>query len=203
MLKLYRRIICYSVAVAWGTLTLSILFEFAISNFLYGISKYLSNVMIGIFCSTLVVILTTYLQYKSEQSNLLNLLSTKTRQLVFRYSLAEIQLEENENVSGQYYSEQIDNLSVFLKEVNDITTELCFCQKKYNDLLERIIRSILKCRIVIHSDITVNPQEAINDFIKKTKNEIVIVCKNMLLMNVHEYDKKEFQRYIDENGDNR
>lgn len=203
MLKLYRRILCYSVAVALIALILSILFEFAISNYLYDILKYVSNVMIGIFCSTLVVILTTYLQYKAEQSNLLRLLSTKTRKLVFKYSLAEYEPEENENVSEHYFSKQIDELSVSLKDVNDITTELCFCRKKYNEQLEEIIRSILKCRIIAHSDVDLSPKEALSDLIKNSKNEIIIVCQNMLMMSVHEYDKKEFQRYIDENGDNR
>lgn len=77
MLKLYKKIIVWSAIIMIGAIILSIISESV------GLSSLISNYAIGIACSLFVVILTTSLQFITEEKKLESKLLLETNQVLF------------------------------------------------------------------------------------------------------------------------
>ena len=86
MLKLYKRTIIVSIWIFIILLTSSVTLKILFPN--NDTISFLQNYIIGITCSILVVIITTFLQYKSEYEKVMSEFTSVLRQAILNLTVA-------------------------------------------------------------------------------------------------------------------
>lgn len=201
MLKLYKKTFIACISMALFTFVVAIACKVIGVYWAPETFDFLSNFMIGICCSSLVVILTTYLQIKAEFSRLNSQFSSRIRFLAFRFSLCEIEPDEGETPSERYYAYITDELDKSFDEISESCSQLCFFKKEKDDLLTNIHRSVIKCKINAVMGDFPTQKERLASFILENKNEIISILNNALLLGLSFSDKESAEKYIKECGD--
>ena len=93
MLKLYKRTIIVSIWIFIILLTSSVTLKILFPN--NDTISFLQNYIIGITCSILVVIITTFLQYKSEYEKVMSEFTSVLRQAILNLTVALSYQEKN------------------------------------------------------------------------------------------------------------
>lgn len=94
-MKLYKNTLIISIVVFVVCVLLSLVFEFTcLSKF--NIISFLSDYIIGIACSIVVVIITTFLQFEYEQRKILHSILSDVQFLFFDYLLIVLSLDPAE-----------------------------------------------------------------------------------------------------------
>ena len=201
MLKLYRKTLIACVITAIVTFVIAIACKIIGVFWLTGVFDFIANFMIGICCSSLVVILTTHLQINAEYSRLNSNFSSCIRRLSFRFSLSEIEPDTDEVLPEQYYAHIMSELNKSLDEVSIACAELCFFNKKKDDLLLSVRRAVIKCKINVALEEAATQKDLLDTFILKNKNEIVSLLNDALVLGLAEHDKEEVEKYLAKYGD--
>lgn len=201
MLRLYRKTLIACIASAVITFVVAIICKIIGVFWLTGVLDFIANFMIGICCSSLVVILTTHLQINAEYSRLNSNFSSCIRHLSFRFFLSEIEPDMGEVVPERYYTHIMAELNKSLDEVSTACAELCFFNKKKDALLLRVRHSVIKCKINVALEETLTQKDLLDTFIYKNKNEIISLLNDALLLGLAEHDKEEVEKYLAKCGD--
>lgn len=114
MLKLYKRTIIVSIWIFIILLTSSVTLKILFPN--NDTISFLQNYIIGITCSILVVIITTFLQYKSEYEKVMSEFTSVLRQAILNLTVALSYQEKNvEEKFCRRIIEKIKGVPAFLK----------------------------------------------------------------------------------------
>lgn len=194
-MKLYKNTLKISVVVFVLCVLLSIIFEFTcIANI--QLIQFVNDYLIGIACSIIVVIITTFLQFKYEQKKALKSLLSEIQFFFFHIHLVELSLypeEETPNKLWEYYYDKIyDSAKKISKDVSSIE----WFSKKKIKVMDDLQQSVL---------------EAMIDIVKFTdkKNKSSILCildklwlkkikdNAILLTDSDEYVAKEITKNYD------
>lgn len=114
--------------------------------------------MIGIACSIIVVIITTFLQFKYEQKKLLNSILSDIRFFLFQFLLATISFVPKEESSDAVYNYHFDELYNGAKKISSQLTSIEWFSKKK----ERIALALQKSVMLMMIDMTVHPERKSN-----------------------------------------
>lgn len=122
-MKLYKNTVIISIIVFFVCVFLSVIFAFTcISDF--EIINFLNDYMIGIACSVIVVIITTFLQFKYEQRKALKNILSDIRFLLFQFLLVALSLDSEDDVPDNlwrhYYDEIYNGISKISSELSNI-----------------------------------------------------------------------------------
>lgn len=149
--KLYKNTLIISIIVFCVCIALSIVFEFTcISKF--QVVSLLSDYMIGIACSIIVVIITTFLQFKYEQRKLLNSILSDVQFFFFDYLLIVISLDPSEETPDklwEYYYDKIyngiRNISSQLLNIEWLTKKKTITAGNLEKAVLHVMMDIAKC----------------------------------------------------------
>lgn len=145
-MKLYKKTLCICMGIFVGCLLLSILFKFTclseIELFLF-----IKDYMIGIACSIIVVLITTYMQFKFEQRKTLNTILTNIRFFYFRYLLVVISLDPEEQVPQKLWEHYYDELQDDIKQITCGLNEIEWFSKKKEKTITELHRGFLQLLI--------------------------------------------------------
>lgn len=150
-MKLYKNTLIISIIVFCVCIALSIVFEFTcISKF--QVVSFLSDYMIGIACSIIVVIITTFLQFKYEQRKLLNSILSDVQFFFFDYLLIVISLDPSEETPDklwEYYYDKIyngiRNISSQLLNIEWLTKKKTITAGNLEKAVLHVMMDIAKC----------------------------------------------------------
>lgn len=150
-MKLYKNTLIISIIVFCVCIALSIVFEFTcISKF--QVVSLLSDYMIGIACSIIVVIITTFLQFKYEQRKLLNSILSDVQFFFFDYLLIVISLDPSEETPDklwEYYYDKIyngiRNISSQLLNIEWLTKKKTITAGNLEKAVLHVMMDIAKC----------------------------------------------------------
>jgi hypothetical protein len=90
----------------------------------------------------------------------------------------------------------MSELNKSLDEVSIACAELCFFNKKKDDLLLSVRRAVIKCKINVALEEAATQKDLLDTFIFKNKNEIISLLNDALLLGLAEHDKEEVEKYL-------
>lgn len=148
MLKLYKRTIIVSIWIFIIFLMFSIILKILYSN--SDIISFVQNYIIGITCSILVVIITTFLQYKSEHERVMSEFVSTLRRLILNLSVALSYQEEN--VEERFCREIIEKIKSDCDKLNQLNQTFCSFSKKFRQKHIELVKIIIKLYIPLLSN---------------------------------------------------
>lgn len=148
MLKLYKRTIIVSIWIFIILLTISIALKIFIPE--NDIISFIQNYIIGITCSILVVIITTFLQYKSEYERVMSEFTSILRQLILNLLVALSYQEKD--AAELLCKEIIDKIKEDCDKLNQLNKSFCCFNKKLYQKYVELVKIIYKLYIPILSN---------------------------------------------------
>lgn len=131
MLKLYKRTIIVSIWIFVILLTSSVILKILFPN--NDTISFLQNYIIGITCSILVVIITTFLQYKSEYEKVMSEFTSVLRQSILNLTVALSYQEKN--VEEKFCRRIIEKIKDDFGKFNQLNQSFCcFSKKKSSEI---------------------------------------------------------------------
>lgn len=131
-----------SIIVFCVCILLSIIFEFT-SIWRFQVVSFLSDYMIGIACSIIVVIITTFLQFKYEQRKLLNSILSDVQFLFFDYLLIVVSLDPSEKTTEKLWEYYYDKIYNGTKNISSQLLNIEWLTKKKVKIAENLEKAIL------------------------------------------------------------
>ncbi len=188
-MKLYKNTLKYSVVVFFACVFLSFVFEFSCLSKL-NIVSFLSDYMIGIACSIVVVIITTYLQFKYEQEKTLKSILSNVHFFFFDYLLIVLSLDPDEETPDKLWEYYYDETYNGIKKISSELSNLEWFSKtksKTSGELQIAVLSIMTDMVKASGR---SNREGLSQIID---NPMLRVVKNkaILLADSHEYYKEE------------
>lgn len=122
MLKLYKRTIIFCTTIMGITFAISLLLELFAANILH--VQYIINCLLGVACSSFVVIITVYLQYSAEHKNIKKVILAQLREIFFWIccSLPDINGSE---LNSRQYDYVFEELSKHFESIHISLNEFC------------------------------------------------------------------------------
>lgn len=148
MLKLYKRTIIVSIWIFVISLTISIALKIFIPE--NDTISFIQNYIIGITCSILVVIITTFLQYKSEYERVMSEFTSILRQLILNLLVALSYQEKD--AEELLCKEIIDKIKEDCDKLNQLNKSFCCFNKKLYQKYVELVKIIYKLYIPILSN---------------------------------------------------
>ena len=165
-MKLYKKTLKLCACFFGGCLILSILFEFTclrkIKLFLFA-----KDYMIGIACSIIVVLITTYLQFKFEQRKTLNSILTNIQFFYFRYLLVVMSLDSKEQTPAKLWEHYYDSLQEDIKKITRELNEIEWFSKNKEMTISKIYRGFLSVLIDMSKALDTQKERAVKEIIGK------------------------------------
>ena len=154
------------------------------------ISFFLSDYMIGIACSIVVVIITTYLQFKYEQEKTLKSILSNVKFFFFEYLLIVLSLDPDEETPDKLWEYYYDETYNGIKKISSELSNLEWFSKaksKTSGELQIAVLSIMTDMVKASGR---SNREGLSQIID---NPMLRVVKNkaILLADSHEYYKEE------------
>ena len=138
MLKLYKRTIIVSIWIFIILLTSSVTLKILFPN--NDTISFLQNYIIGITCSILVVIITTFLQYKSEYEKVMSEFTSVLRQAILNLTVALSYQEKN--VEEKFCRRIIEKIKDDFDKFNQLNQSFCcFSKKNHQKYVSLIVDS--------------------------------------------------------------
>lgn len=169
MIKLYLKTVVVCSLAAGISLLLACIFE------IYGLSLFIENIFLGLFCSLLVVIITSWLQFKAEQQRITKEITPQLKHIIddiyFFKSIADYK-PPNPIYDAKIFMDRVNKLRELDKKISecgDLVFEQTYVSKRKNSCREKTIRYLLISRVPLMS--MQNP-----DFIKKA-DEVIAALK--------------------------
>jgi len=147
-MKLYKNTLIISIIVFLVCIALSVAFEFTCISKFQPVS-FLSDYMIGIACSIIVVIITTYVQFKFEQRKALNSILTNIQFFYFRYLLVVISLDPEEQAPAKLWEHYYDSLQEDIKKITYGLNEIEWFSKKKEKTITELHRGFISLLIAM------------------------------------------------------
>lgn len=193
-MKLYRNTLIISIIVFCVCIALSIVFEFTcISKF--QVVSFLSDYMIGIACSIIVVIITTFLQFKYEQRKLLNSILSDVHFFFFHYWLIAVSIDPNEKTPDKLWEHYYDEVCDDLKKISSQLSTIQWFSKSKSKIADNLQKAVLHIRIRISEH--ANKKETLIRILHEPSFKEV-KDNAMLLTNAEEYTAKEIVKNYEE-----
>lgn len=159
MLKLYKRTIIVSIWIFIILLTISVVLKIFIPE--NDTISFIQNYIIGITCSILVVIITTFFQYKSEYERVMSEFTSILRQLILNLLVALSYQEKD--VDEWLCKEIIDKIKEDCDKLNQLNKSFCCFNKKLYQKYVELVKIIYKLYIPILS----NSDDSYYDMLKE------------------------------------
>lgn len=156
-MKLYKTTLIWSIVVLCVFVILSFVFEFTFLSKI-NIISFLSDYMIGVACSIVVVIITTFLQFKYEQRNLLNSILSDVRFFLFHFLLAAMSFDPKEEAPEALHNYHFDELYNGIKKISAQLSNIQWFSKKKG----KIAVDLQKSAMLIMIDMTKHPNRQYN-----------------------------------------
>ena len=159
MLKLYKRTIIVSIWIFIILLTSSVTLKILFPN--NDTISFLQNYIIGITCSILVVIITTFLQYKSEYEKVMSEFTSVLRQAILNLTVALSYQEKN--VEEKFCRRIIEKIKDDFDKFNQLNQSFCCFSKKNHQKYVELAKIILK----LYVSLIVDSEKSYYDMIKE------------------------------------
>lgn len=159
MLKLYKRTIIVSIWIFIILLTSSVTLKILFPN--NDTISFLQNYIIGITCSILVVIITTFLQYKSEYEKVMSEFTSVLRQAILNLTVALSYQEKN--VEEKFCRRIIEKIKDDFGKFNQLNQSFCCFSKKNHQKYVELAKIILK----LYVSLIVDSEKPYYDMIKE------------------------------------
>ncbi len=121
-MKLYKSTLIISIFVLIICVLLSFYFEFCTKR--TQLISFSINYLVGIACSIVVVIITTYLQFKFEQRKILSSLLSELRFLFFHLLMAAMSLNSDEAVPETLWKYHYDEVYAGIKKTSSEISQI-------------------------------------------------------------------------------
>lgn len=145
-MKLYKNTLIISVVVFVACFLLSLVFEFTCLSEL-NIVSFLSDYIIGIACSIVVVIITTFLQFKYEQRKILYSILSDVQFLFFDYLLIVLSLDPDEKTPEKLWQYYYDKVYDGVKRISSQLSDIEWFSKKKTKTAGNLQKAVLQVRI--------------------------------------------------------
>ena len=182
MMNMYKQTIYISSIVGIVSFLLALIFWSQNTRW----NDFLSNVCVGVFCSICIVIITVYIQYKSEFkrlfSNEANLLRELYISLVFLNETDVLDMSIEMRIDWVYKIER--NFSELVHNASEIS---CI-ERKYKRDISKVVKDIMGMYIPFIQDYKMYP--AVTLQMLKKPEYIDIIIEDMKLVSVSKSDKK-------------
>lgn len=103
--------------------------------------------MVGIACSIIVVLVTTYMQFRFEQNKILASVLSSLRFFFFDYLCIAMALDPNEQVPKRFWEYDYDKVEKHIREITSELLSIEWFSKKKNNLVIEIQRQFLILRV--------------------------------------------------------
>lgn len=163
-MKLYKNTLIISIIVFLVCIALSVVFEFTCISKFEPVS-FLSDYMIGIACSIIVVIITTYVQFKFEQRKALNSILTNIQFFFFRYLLVVISLDPEERAPAKLWEHYYDSLQEDIKKITYGLNEIEWFSKKKEKTMTELHRGFIKLLIAMSKALDTQRERAVKEIV--------------------------------------
>lgn len=195
MIKLYKRTIVVSILLSLIIMIYSVLAEFILKPILPSFFQFTENISIGIACSLLVVVITTYFQFKDEQNKLIDKCISDITLLIFDFLIIDIELKDDSIDYKNSHDRFMNHLSVAKRSCESILW--------FSPFKKRIMSNILKHISSIASNYLTNINKNYRDQLLtmhlEKSNEFVSICNETVKLTTCEYkisQLKEFREDI-------
>ena len=129
-MKLYKNTLIISIVILVICVLLSVVFNFTYLSEI-GFISFISDYMIGTACSIIVVIVTTFLQFKYEQRKTLNSILSDIQFFFFHYLLVVMSLDPREKTSDKLWEYYYDETYKGIRKIStDLSSIEWFSKKK-------------------------------------------------------------------------
>lgn len=188
-MKLYKKTLKYSIVLLLVCVFLSFVFEFSCLSKL-NLASFLLDYMIGVACSIIVVVVTTYLQFKYEQEKTLKSILSNIQFFFFDYLLIVLSLDPDEETPDKLWEYYYDETYNGIKKISSELSNLEWFSKaksKTSGELQVAVLSIMTDMVKASGR---RNREGLSQIID---NPMLRVVKNkaILLADSHEYYKEE------------
>ena len=190
-MKLYKNTLIISVIVFLICVLLSCVFELTCISRL-PIIAFLSDYMIGIACSIIVVIITTFLQFKYEQKKLLNSILQDVQSFLFYYVLIAISLNPDEQASSKSWEYYYDEVYGETKKISLKLSDVEWFSKKNSKIAFNLRKAVLNIMVDLAKPSVENKKKALMDTLQSSWLK-EINDNALLLANYNEYVAKEIK----------
>lgn len=186
-MKLYKKTLVISYIIFFIVFAVSIIIELLNFN-LKGLAL-LKDYSTGIACSIIVVIVTTYLQFKHEQEKKLSEISSKIGTFFFKYTILILSLYPEEQTREveykRYYDEFHDNTYEIVKELFEIT----WFSKRKNKLAQDLQTDFIRFYLDMSIGLDKPPKVAIESIVNSSLVDNIL--NKTLSFVKNEYDKEK------------
>ena len=195
-MKLYKKTLKYSIVLLLVCVFLSFVFEFScLSKF--NLASFLLDYTIGVACSIIVVVVTTYLQFKYEQEKTLKSILSNIQFFFFDYLLIVLSLDPDEETPDKLWEYYYDETYNGIKKISSELSNLEWFSKaksKTSGELQIAVLSIMTDMVKASGR---SNREGLSQIID---NPMLRVVKNkaILLADSHEYYKEEIIKNYEE-----
>ena len=150
-MKLYKNTLVVSCVCFAVLFPLSILFQSASStNDWFALA---SNFAVGISCSIFVVLITTFLQYKTEQTRAMQSLFNQIYRLKYHYEICKsfVSSYQNsrDNINHDLIANKLDEIKNTTLDISKSCCEVVFFSKKEQDKLLKLFKDAKNLRYAI------------------------------------------------------
>ena len=149
--------------------------------------------MIGIACSIIVVIITTFLQFKHEQKKLLNSILQDVQFFLFRYVLIAISLNPDEQTSSKSWKYYYDEVYEETKKISLKLSDVEWFSKKNFKIAFNLRKAVLNIMVDLAKPSVENKKKALMDTLQSSWLK-EINDNALLLANFNEYVAKEIKK---------
>ena len=157
---------------------------------------FIINWCVGIACSIVVVIITTFIQFRIEQRKAIKALASEIRLLLFRYEIGGYAFNEDTSADEMSPKQRasferlwFDEVDQSVKKIQKNCLELEFFFKRNNQPL------LIKHSISILLELTKGGTK--RDIYTRSKPFVYELAKVILQFKITEYDRKEIENYIE------
>lgn len=163
-MKLYKKTLFICTGIFIGCLLLSVLFKFTCLGEIE-LFQFIKDYMIGISCSIIVVIITTYVQFKFEQRKVLNEILTNIQFFYFRYLLIVMSLDPEEHVPPKIWEHYYDEIHRDIKQITRGLQEIEWFSKKKEKAITELHRNFLRLLIAMSKALDAQREQAVTKIV--------------------------------------
>lgn len=170
-MKLYKKTLIISIIVFLFCVLLSFVFGLTcIAN--YKIIQIITDYLIGIACSVIVVIITTFLQFKFEQRKILNSILADIHFFFFHCLLIAMSLDPNEETSSNFWEYYYDEIYKEAKKLSSELLDIEWFSKKKSRITSDLLIAVMQVSIdmVKFSD---NKKDCLQSIVYSTSLKII------------------------------
>ena len=206
-MKVFKRTLIISVIIFFLLAIISILLNFFNSSARYWISFFI-NWSVGIGCSTVVVIVTTLIQYRIEQDRLINKCADCLRGLFFHNSFFG-SLFNDDCIRNDYTANVLDkiennwrkSIETDNEKLMEYLNQLEFISKSNQKVLLELSKTsyFLQISFIAKEDCS---HEKIEDILKreyeKITSDIISMSEKLLKFKISKFAKDELIKFINQ-----